>query len=94
MSYPIYTPPERPVGILPGTNLATWDDVPTFIQQLGPQIQQLTNDFANLQAQNDDIAAGRWTPNNLVYQWGQLDTLGKLAVAAAGWFILRTVLKG
>ena len=52
-------------------------------KSIGANYQRLTNDLAALQAQNADIANGRWTLNNAVYQFNQLTPVGQLAVMAS-----------
>lgn len=51
--------------------------------QIGGAVQSLTNNWAALEAQNADIAGGRWTLNNAAYQFRQLTPIGQLAVMAA-----------
>lgn len=53
------------------------------LTKLGTAYKQATNDLAALEAQNADIAGGRWTLNNAVYQFNQLQPVGQLAVMAA-----------
>lgn len=53
------------------------------IESLGRTYQTASNQWAALQAQNADIANGRWTLNNAVYQFNQLQPVGQLAVMAA-----------
>lgn len=77
------------------TDLAElFGEIRSAATKLGPAVQSVTNDIANLRAQNSDIAAGRWTMNNAVYQWSLLDPLGKAAVIAGAWFIGRHFLRG
>lgn len=53
------------------------------IQDVAGAVQRGTNQWAALQAQNADIAGGRWTLNNAAYQYGQLSPGAQAAVLAA-----------
>lgn len=64
------------------------------VTKLGNAYQKATNDWAALQAQNADIAGGRWTLNNAVYQFNQLQPVGQLAVMAAIAYLAAKLLKG
>lgn len=61
--------------------------------QIGATYQRVTNDLAALEAQNRDIAGGRWTLNNAVYQFNQLTPLAQLAVMAALAYAVSTLIK-
>jgi hypothetical protein len=63
------------------------------LNQIGPAIQKFTNQVAMLQAQNDDIANGRWTLNNLVAQWNTMTPNGQLAAAAIAIAVAYVLLK-
>ncbi len=62
--------------------------------KLGTAYQRATNDLAALSAQNADIAGGRWTLNNAVYQFNQMQPVGQLAVMAAIAYLAAKLLKG
>jgi hypothetical protein len=64
------------------------------IESLGRTYQTASNQWAALQAQNADIAGGRWTLNNAVYQFNQLQPVGQLAVMAAIAYLAAKLLKG
>lgn len=64
---------------------AIFGDVKTQVAQVGTAIQTIRNQIANAQAQTSDVAAGRWTLNNLAAQWEALgpDSQRNLLILAA-----------
>ena len=59
----------------------------------GASWQQLSNDWAALEAQNNDIANGRWTLNNLVYQFKQLDQTAQIALVAGFAYVVASFVR-
>lgn len=67
--------------------------VKSALTQLGTAYQKASNDWAALQAQNADIAAGRWTLNNAVYQFNQLTPIGQLGIMVALAYVVTSLIK-
>jgi len=67
--------------------------VKSALTQLGAAYQKASNDWAALQAQNADIAGGRWTLNNAVYQFNQLTPIGQLGIMAALAYVVTSLIK-
>lgn len=66
------------------TNAAPGDNsLADILGGLPNAIQSLTNNIAALSAQNSDIANGRWTLNNAVYQFQQMPQATQAMVLAA-----------
>ncbi len=63
------------------------------ISAAGTAYQKASNDWSALQAQNADIAGSRWTLNNAVYQFNQLQPVGQLAVMAAIAYLAAQLLR-
>lgn len=63
------------------------------IESLGRTYQTASNQWAALQAQNADIAGGRWTLNNAVYQFNQLTPIGQLGIMAALAYVVTSLIK-
>ncbi len=77
------------------TNAAAGDDplrsiMGVDLSQIGASIQRVSNDIAALSAQNDDIAHGRWTLNNAVYQFQQLSPASQTLFVAGAVYLLST----
>jgi hypothetical protein len=80
-------------NVRPGDDLLT--DIFASIKGAGAAVQNVTNQWAALQAQNDDIANQRWTLNNAAYQFQQMTPFAQLALAAAAaWMFVSLVKKG
>lgn len=82
-----------------GTNAAPGDNsLEDLFGGLNPTtiadgVHKITNQIAALEAQNADIAGGRWTLNNAVYQFQQLQPVGQLAVMGALAYVAVKLLK-
>lgn len=63
-------------------------------EKIGAKVREVTNQWAALEAQNADIAGGRWTLNNAVYQFNQLSQVGQVAVMGAlAWIVVAALKK-
>lgn len=73
------------------SNVTPGDDTLAGIfSGIATSVQNMTNQWAALQAQNDDIEKGRWTLNNVAFQFKELPTVSQaLLLAAAVWLVLR-----
>lgn len=79
--------------VITGSTNAGADDLSGIMGRLGGSIQTLSNNWAALMAQHDDIAAGRWTLNNAVYQFNVLSPLGQAAVIAGVLYLGAALLR-
>lgn len=78
-----------------GTNAAPGDNtLQNIFGGIAGQIQGITNQWAALQAQNSDIANGRWTLNNAVFQFQQLSPAAQIAALAALAWVAVKLTKG
>ncbi len=79
------------------TNVSEGDDLLQSIfgafRGVGAGIQKVSNDWAALTAQNRDIAEGRWSLNNAVYQFQQLTPMGQLAIAGAVAYVVASFIR-
>lgn len=83
-------------GDVIATNQNAGDDLLSDIKGgfvgLGYAFQQMTNQWANLAAQNRDIEEGRWTLNNAVFQFKELPPASQAMIVAAGaWVVLKII---
>jgi hypothetical protein len=78
-------------NVRPGDDLLA--DIFGAMKGAGAAVQNVTNQWAALQAQNDDIANGRWTLNNAVYQYQQMTPVAQIALAAAAAWMFSALLK-
>lgn len=63
------------------------------VTQVGNAWHQASNDWAALEAQNADIAGGRWTLNNAAYQFRSLTPIGQLAIMAALAYVVTSFVR-
>jgi hypothetical protein len=62
------------------------------LDALPAKIRDASNQWAALEAQNADIAGGRWTLNNAAYQFNQLTPVGQLAVMAMLAYVISSII--
>ncbi len=63
-------------------------EIKTDAVRVARTYQSMSNDWAALEAQNDDIRNGRWTLNNAVYQFNQLTPMGQLVLGVGALLLL------
>jgi len=79
------------------SNISEGDDLLQSIfgtfRQIGAGVQKVSNDWAALSYQNRDIADGRWSLNNAIYQFQQLSPIGQLAIAGSVAYVVASLIR-
>jgi len=69
-------------------------NIKAAVGNLAYAYKDASNSLAALEAQNSDIANGRWTLNNMAYQFGQLSPAAQAALVGALAWVVVAVVKG
>lgn len=72
---------------------AIFGEIKAAASKIGPAIQSISNDWAALEAQNRDIAGGRWTLNNAVYQFNTLSPAAQAALIFGAVYLVAHFVK-
>lgn len=59
------------------------DSLASIMGGIAEAIHTASNQLSALRSQNADIAGGRWTLNNVAYQYGQLSPVAQVALMGA-----------